>query len=267
MKADYEKNFGGFFDRAADAARTIALKYFRREIPVSDKEDSSPVTAADREIEQKLRAMIGEAFPSHGIVGEEYGEQNAGAEFVWVIDPIDGTKSFITGRPQFGTIIGLMHGGRPVAGLIDQAFTAERWFGVASQFARHNGKPIRVAPPRTLKEARLCTGPFSMFEDGKLEDYIALCRAARHAQYNGECYAYGLLAMGWFDVVVEQGLKIHDVAGVVPIVTGAGGFAGDWELNSLTFDFGGSIVAASSLSLAREAVEAFARKRDQEPVK
>src|SRR5437867_1892831 len=117
MKTDYEKHFAGFFDQAADAARTIALKYFRREIPVSEKEDSSPVTLADREIEQKLRALIGGAFPAHGIIGEEYGEENTGAEFVWVIDPIDGTKSFITGRPQFGTIIGLIHEGRAAVGL------------------------------------------------------------------------------------------------------------------------------------------------------
>ena len=259
MKTDYEKHFGDVFERAADAARSIALNWFRREIPVSDKEDNSPVTQADREIEQALRALIGRASPGHGIIGEEYGEENVAAEFVWVIDPIDGTKSFITGRPQFGTIIGLVHEGKPVAGLIDQAFTGERWFGVANAFARHNGKPIRVAPSRGLEDARLCTGPFSMFEDGNLEGYFALCRAAKHAQFNGECYAYGLLAMGCFDVVLERHLKIHDVAGVVPIVSGAGGFAGDWDLNPVTLDFDGSIVAASSVNLAMETVGAFRR--------
>lgn len=257
MTTDYEKHFATFFNQAADAARTIALKYFRQEMAVSDKEDSSPVTEADREIERKLRALIGKSFAGHGIIGEEYGEENPGAEFVWVIDPIDGTKSFITGRPQFGTIIGLLHEGRPAVGLIDQAFTRERWFGVADQFARHNGKPIRVAPPRTLKDARLCTGPFSMFGDGHLENYMTLCRAVKCAQFNGECYAYGLLATGWFDVVIERHLQIYDVAGVVPIVSGAGGFAGDWALNPVTLDFGGSIVAASSRDLAMEAVRAF----------
>lgn len=258
---DYEKHYAGFFDEAADAARAIALKYFRGEVAVSDKEDSSPVTVADREIEQKLRALIGEAFPGHGIIGEEYGEENTGAEFVWVIDPIDGTKSFITGRPQFGTIIGLVHQGKPAVGLVDQAFTGERWFGVADQFARHNGKPIRVAPPRALKDARLCTGPFSMFEDGHMESYMALCRTVHCAQFNGECYAYGLLAMGWFDLVIERHLQIYDVAGVVPIVSGAGGFAGDWDLSPVTLGFGGSIVAASSRTLAMEAVRAFDEQR------
>lgn len=257
MTTDYEKHFAGFFDRAAEIAREIALRYFRREIPVSDKDDNSPVTEADREIERNLRTLIAKAYPDHGIIGEEYGEDNAGAEFVWVIDPIDGTKSFITGRPQFGTIIGLLHEGKPVVGLIEQAFTRERWFGVAEKFAAHNGTAIRVAPCRALGEARLCTGPFSMFEDGQLDNYAALCRAVKCAQYNGECYAYGLLAMGWLDLVVERGLKIYDVAGVVPIVIGAGGFAGDWGLNPMTRDFGGSIVAASSRDLAQQAVAAF----------
>jgi inositol-phosphate phosphatase/L-galactose 1-phosphate phosphatase/histidinol-phosphatase len=260
MTTDYERHFAGFFDRAADNAREIALRYFRRDIPVSDKDDSSPVTEADREIERDLRTLIGKTYPDHGIIGEEYGEHNAGAEFVWVIDPIDGTKSFITGRPQFGTIVGLLHEGRPVVGLIEQAFTRERWFGVADELATHNGKPIRVAPHRTLREARLCTGPFSMFEDGQLDNYTALCRAVKCAQYNGECYAYGLLAMGWLDLVMERGLKIHDVAGVVPIVTGAGGFAGDWELKAVTRNFGGAIVAASARALAQEAVAAFERR-------
>lgn len=259
---DYEKHFADFFAQAAEVSRRIALRYFRREIPVSNKEDNSPVTEADREIEQNLRALIGEAFPGHGIIGEEYGEQDTGAEFVWVIDPIDGTKSFITGRPQFGTIIGLMHEGKPVVGLIEQAFTGERWFGVADRFASHNGKPIRIARPRTLKEARLSTGPFSMFDGGQMENYMALCRGVRCAQFNGECYAYGLLAMGWFDVVIERNLQIHDVAGVVPIVSGAGGFVSDWSLNPVTLDFSGSIVAASSRDLALEAVGAFKEKRD-----
>lgn len=159
--------------------------------------------------------------------------------------------------PPIRTIIGLVHRGKPAVGLIDQAFTGERWFGVADRFARYNGTPIRVAPPRGLRDARLCTGPFSMFEDGHMENYMALCRAVRCAQYNGECYAYGLLAMGWFDLVIERHLQIHDVAGVVPIVTGAGGFAGDWDLNPVTLGFGGSIVAASSRDLALEGGHAF----------
>jgi len=156
--ADYEKHFAAFFNEAADIAGAVTLNYFRKEIPIDDKHDKSPVTQADREIEQKLRELIGKKFPDHGIVGEEFGASNENAEFVWVIDPIDGTRAFMTGKPLFGTIIGLMHAGKPVVGCIDQAFTKERWFGIADQYATHNGNPIKVAPPRALEDSRLYTG-------------------------------------------------------------------------------------------------------------
>lgn len=262
MSADYEKRFTGFFDELADVAGAIARDYFRRTIPVDDKQDKSPVTQADREIEQKLRALIGKTFPGHGIIGEEYGRNNAAAEFVWVIDPIDGTKSFATGRPLFGTIIGLMHRGVPVMGLIEQAYTRERWFGVAGQFARHNGKPIKVAQPRVLENARLYIGSIDMFEGENFAGFLELSRAAKWTQYACDCYAYGLLSMGWADVVVEQRLGLHDVAGIAPIVTGAGGFIGDWSGNPIGMDFKGHAVAASSHELAMKAAGYFVSDRD-----
>ncbi len=260
MTMDYEKEFAAFFDEAADLARKIALDYFRKVIPVDDKQDKSPVTQADREIEQKLRELIGKRFPDHGIIGEEYGKQNENADFVWVIDPIDGTKSFATGRPLFGTIIGLMHAGKPVVGLVEQAYTKERWFGVAGQFARHNGAPVKVAPPRKLENARLYTGSIAMFDGENFENYLKLCRAAKWTQYSCDCYAYGLLAMGWADLVVEQRLGLHDAAGVVPIITGAGGFIGDWNMNPVDINFTGELIAASSRELAMQALDIIARK-------
>lgn len=255
MKMDYEKLFGAFIHEAADAAGQVALKYFRQVIPVDDKHDKSPVTEADREIEQTLRILINRAFPGHGIIGEEFGRENDKAEFVWCLDPIDGTKSFITGRPLFGTIIGLLHEGKPVLGIIDQAYTRERWFGVTDAKATHNGKPIRVAPPRKLDAARLYTGSINMFEGAHFEGYLRLCRAAKLTHYACDCYAYGLLAMGWADVMVEQCLKIYDVVGTVPIITGAGGFIGDWQGNPITINFGSEAVAASSRELAMESIK------------
>jgi len=260
MTMDYEKTFAAFFNEAADLAHKIALDYFRKVIPVDDKQDKSPVTQADREIEQKLRDLIGKRFPDHGIIGEEYGKQNADADFIWVIDPIDGTKSFATGRPLFGTIIGLMHAGKPVVGLVEQAYTKERWFGVTDQFARHNGKPVKVGPPRKIENARLYTGSISMFDGENFENYLRLCRAAKWTQYSCDCYAYGLLAMGWADVIVEQCLGLYDAAGVVPIVTGAGGFIGDWNAKSVDMNFGGKLVAASSRELALQALEIMVGK-------
>jgi inositol-phosphate phosphatase / L-galactose 1-phosphate phosphatase / histidinol-phosphatase len=257
MKADYEKLFAAFMHETADAAGKVTLKYFRKVIPVDDKDDQSPVTEADRAIEQVVRDRIAKEFPSHGIIGEEFPSENTNAEFVWCIDPIDGTKSFVTGRPLFGTIIGLLHNGRPVAGIIDQAYTRERWFGVANKFATHNGKPVHVAPPRGLAAARLYTGSINMFEGANFEGYLRLCRAAKLTHYACDAYAYGLLAMGWADVVVEQCLKIYDVAGAAPIINGAGGFIGDWQGKPIDINFKGEAVAASTKELAMKAVGNF----------
>lgn len=257
MTTDYEKLFAPFVAEAADLAGQITLNYFRKEIPIDDKDDKSPVTKADREIEQALRDMIAKKFPTHGIIGEEFASSNEGAEFVWVIDPIDGTRAFMTGKPLFGTIIGLMHNGKPTVGCIDQAFTKERWFGIADTYATHNGNPIKVAAPRKLAASRLYTGSPDMFRGENFEKYLALCRAAKWPQYGCDCYAYGLQAMGWCDLVVEQDLKIYDVAGVIPIITGAGGFTANWDLTPISFDFSGHMIAASTKELAEEAVRIF----------
>lgn len=255
MKPDYDKLFTTFIHQAADAAGEVALKYFRKVIPVDDKQDKSPVTQADREIEQALRVLINKAFPKHGIIGEEFGKENTDAEFVWCLDPIDGTKSFITGRPMFGTIIGLLHNQKPVMGAIDQAFTRERWFGIADTLATHNGKPIRVAPPRKLAAARLYTGSINMFEGENFDGYLRLCRAAKLTQYSCDAYAYGLLGMGWADVIVEQCLKLYDVAGAMPIITGAGGYFATWNDQPIDIHFEGEAVAASTKELAMEALK------------
>ena len=255
MTIDYQEKFADFMHYAADEAAKVTLNYFRKTIPVDDKADKSPVTQADREIEQVLRALIKHHYPDHGIIGEEFGNERTDAEYVWCLDPIDGTKSFITGRPLFGTIIGLLHDGKPVVGIIDQAFTKERWFGIADKIATYNDKRVRVAPPRNLAASRLYTGSINMFEGDNFEGYLRLCRAAKLTQYACDCYAYGLLAMGWADVLVEQCLKIFDVAGAAPIITGAGGFISDWQGNPITIDFQGEAVAASTRELAEEAID------------
>lgn len=263
MDQDYEKRFFPVINEMADLAGSLALKYFRTKIPVDAKPDRSPVTLADKEIEKNLREFLIKNFPDHGIIGEEFGNVNEKAEFVWVIDPIDGTRAFMTGKPQFGTIIGLMHNGKPVAGCIDQPYTKERWLGIDGKFATHNGKKINVAEPRTLKEARLYAGNPLSFYGENFEGYIELCQTSMWPQYNGDCYCYGLLAMGCADVVVEQNLKVYDVAGVAPIITGAGGVIGNWDLSPIGFDFSGHVVASSTKELALEAVRIFTTKHDR----
>ena len=151
---------------------------------MDDKADRSPVTQADREIEQALRDLIRKRFPQHGIIGEEFGRDNPDAEFVWVIDPIDGTKAFATGKPLFGTIIGLMHDGKPAVGLIEQAYTHERWFGVMDRVAYHNNTEIKVAGPREFKNARLYTGSISMLDDENIENWIEMCRSVKWTSWS-----------------------------------------------------------------------------------
>ncbi|MDD3029526.1 MAG: histidinol phosphate phosphatase [Alphaproteobacteria bacterium] len=244
-----------FVNDAADLATDIALRFFRQELPVEAKPDASPVTEADKNIEKCLRAEIEKRYPSHGIIGEEYGVHNENAEFVWVIDPIDGTRAFIMGKPQFGLILGLLYQGKPVLGCIHQPFTRERWIG-DNEKATYNGCAIHVATPRPLGAARLCMGAPMAFSQN-IDAYLALCKKAAWPQYNSDCYGYGLLAMGCTDVVVEQGLSLYDVAGVAPIVTGAGGFIGTWDLAPIDKGFSNRVVAASTKELAAEAVETF----------
>ena len=252
--------FTPFFHETADVAGTIALTYFRKNLAIDDKQDRSPVTQADKEIEHELRRRIKNKFPDHGIIGEEFGTENPDATFVWVLDPIDGTRAFMMGKPLFGSIIGLLHHGTPVMGLIDQPYTKERWIGVTGRRAEHNGDLIHVAAPRSLKAARLITGSPEMFEQDAAT-YDALRHAARWQQYGCDCYAYGLLAMGCADVVVEQCLKIWDAVGIVPIVTGAGGFVSDWNNRPIDRSFDGRLICASSESLARETTTLLLKSR------
>jgi inositol-phosphate phosphatase/L-galactose 1-phosphate phosphatase/histidinol-phosphatase len=266
MNFDVEKQFAGFFEEMAEAARDIALRYFRKNLVVDEKEDKTPVTQADREIEQNLRALIKQKFPAHGVIGEEFGRENAAAEFVWVIDPIDGTKAFATGRPSFGTIIGLAQNGKPVAGLIDQAYTKERWFGVTDRFCRHNGVPVKVAAPRKLSAARFYTTTAAMFEGGYEEGFERLRKTVKWPQYSCDCYAYGLLALGWIDLVMERDLKVHDVIGLAPIISGAGGYAGSWDGNEISLETDGTIIAASTKALALEALAVLQADKAREAV-
>lgn len=246
--------FAGFLNELGDIAREIALKYFRQDLQLEDKDDKTPVTIADREIEAALRARIHEEFPEHGFLGEEFGAENVQAEFVWVIDPIDGTKAFATGKPLFGTVIGLTQNSIPVAGMIDQAFTKERWIGIKNSGATHNGEPIRVAEPRLLMNARFYTAAPEMFHGDRWEGFEDIRRSAKWALYGCDCYAYGLMAMGHVDLVMEQHLGAHDIMGLVPIIQEAGGFVSDWNGEPITLNTDGKIIAASHPGLAVEAL-------------
>ncbi len=245
--------------RLADSSASVIRRYFRTPVTVDDKADQSPVTIADREAERIIRTIIEAQRPDDGIHGEEYGTKNLDAEWVWVIDPIDGTKSFITGRPIFGTLIALLHHGRPVLGVIDQPIVGDRWLGVAGRPTTHNGQPARVrACPGGLVSAMFGTTSPDLFPGADYDAYRRVASQVKVSTYGGDCYSYGLLASGYYDLVVESGLKLYDFAALVPVVTGAGGLMTDWQGNPLDASSAGQVVAAGDPRTHREALAALA---------
>jgi len=237
-------------NRLADAAGAIARKHFRTAVPVDIKPDATPVSLADRAIEEAIRDILAKERPGDGILGEEFGTERLDAEFVWVIDPIDGTKPFITGRPSFGHLIGLTLRGRPVLGVIDQSIARERWVGVSGQGATLNGAPIRTRLCPDLSRAALYANAPEFFtgEDGPR--FQKLRSAVSFAQYSGDCYAYGLLAAGFVDIVMEKGLKPFDWVALVPVVEGAGGRITDFSFRPLTLESEGRVLALGDPALA-----------------
>ncbi|MFD1610302.1 histidinol-phosphatase [Sphingomonas tabacisoli] len=228
----------------ADAAGAAIRPYFRARYDLEIKADASPVTQADREAEAAMRALIERERPHDGIIGEEYGEHRADAERVWVLDPIDGTRSFIAGRPIFGTLIALMERGLPVLGLIDQPVAGERWIGVAGRPTMFNGEPAHARTCSELSRALFATtAPW--FCDG----FDALRAASGDTVLGGDCYNYALLASGHVDLVVEDGLKLHDWAALLPVIEGAGGRMTDWSGDVLAQGSDGRVIAVGDPAL------------------
>ena len=228
----------------ADAAGEAIRPYFRQPLAVDDKPDLSPVTIADRAAEMAMRRLIALRFPAHGIFGEEFGRERPDAEFTWVLDPIDGTKSFISGVPLFGTLIALAYRGRPILGIIDQPISRERWIGAAGRPTTFNGAAVRCRPCPALAAATVFSTSPDMFKGDDAAAHARVASAAKLVRFGADCYAYGLLALGCIDLVIEASLKPYDFSAMLPIVEGAGGFASDWQGAPLTLASDGRVVAA-----------------------
>jgi len=250
-------DFSSFVDQLASVSGETILPFFRTALAVDNKKVSGfdPVTAADRAAEQTMRALIAKNFPAHGVIGEEYGAERTDAEYVWVLDPIDGTKSFITGMVAWGTLIGLMRFGEPVFGMMNQPFTREKFSGDGGA-AHYRGpagnRDLHVRPCTSLEDAILSTtSPLLMNEADratfrKVEDVVKLSR------YGGDCYAYCMLAAGQIDLIIETEIKPHDIVPLIPIITGAGGILTTWE-NGPAQD-GGRIVVAGDARVHQAAM-------------
>ena len=242
---------------AADAAAAVIRPLFRTSLETQSKLDASPVTIADRGAEAAIRRVIEDALPDHGIIGEEYGLSRPNARWRWVIDPIDGTRAFITGRPTFGTLIALLDVDRPVLGIIDQPITGERWTGVTGKPTVYRGALGGVVGTRRcarLADAELsCTAP-DMVAAPAHAGWHDLASAARRVSWGGDCYAYGLLALGQIDIVAEGELKLWDWAALLPIVEGAGGVMTDWSGAPLRADGPGQVIAVGDPALLPAAI-------------
>jgi inositol-phosphate phosphatase / L-galactose 1-phosphate phosphatase / histidinol-phosphatase len=239
----------------ADLAGAAIRPYFRTALTVDDKTDLSPVTAADRAAEQAMRRLIGARFPAHGIIGEEFGREREDAEFVWVLDPIDGTKSFISGVPLFGTLIALAHHGKPILGIIDQPISRERWVGAKGQPTTHNGHMIRSRACAGIGAATVFATSPDMFKGADVAAFSRIARAAKLVRYGADCYAYGLVALGFVDVVIEASLKPYDFSAMLPIVEGAGGIATDWQGVPLGLESDGRVLIAGDKRTHGEALD------------
>jgi inositol-phosphate phosphatase / L-galactose 1-phosphate phosphatase / histidinol-phosphatase len=248
-------------NRLADAARPIVARYFRSGVVVDDKTDASPVTIADREAETAMRALLDAHVPAHGVFGEEHGAVRTDADYVWVLDPIDGTKAFITGLPIFGTLIALLHRGVPVLGVIDQPILGERWIGVAGERSTFNGRPIKVRACAGLDQAYMYSTAPIMFTGAYEKRHEALTQRVKLFRWGGDCYAYGLLASGHVDLVVENSLKLYDFAALVPVVAGAGGLITDWRGRGLDVNSDGSVIAAGDAAVQRAAIEVLSNEQ------
>lgn len=248
----------------ADASGRAILPYFRRRIAVDNKaKDGSfdPVTAADKAAERVISKLISARFPDHGIVGEEFGNKRGDARFKWVIDPIDGTRSFVTGSPMWGTLIALMDGPAPILGLVDQPYTKERFW--SSEKAAHlrdaSGKTRRMATracPKLADAVLMTTHPDLFLPGLEAEAFQRIKPMVRMSRYGGDCYSYCLVAAGFVDLVIETGLKSYDIAAHIPLIERAGGVVTGWHGEPAAE--GGRVIAAGDPQLHKAVLKLIA---------
>lgn len=259
---DQTQELSRFASRLADAAADVTLKHFRQSIDVDNKLGDTgfdPVTLADRGAEEAIRAVIEEHYPDHAIVGEEFGTKATDSPFEWVLDPIDGTRAFISGLPTWGTLIGLKYEGVPVVGVIDQPYLRERYVGWTSG-ASLNGNPISTRRCESIEQATISTTDPDLFNSDDRQVFDEVLKRSRLVRYGMDCYAYAILSSGFMDVVMETGLQSYDMMALIPIIRGAGGSATCWHGNAPGES--GSLLAVGDTALASDLLALFQSIRD-----
>jgi len=257
LRADIQA-FVPIAERLADAARVETLKRFRSPtLAVEIKSDRSPVTIADRAAEAAMRSLLDECCPDHGILGEEAGSSGLDREFVWVLDPIDGTRSFVTGSPLWGTLIALSYKGQPVLGILDAPAQNERWIGCVGRPTLFNGTPCRTRAAGDLGHAVLYTTTPDLFSDDDRPGFEALSSRVAERRYCADCYAYGMVASGWIDIALDPATKPYDYMALVPVVEGAGGRMTDWSGAPANLTSSGWVIAAGDSATHTTALAAL----------
>jgi histidinol phosphatase-like enzyme (inositol monophosphatase family) len=243
-----------FTEELADSARTVSLRHFRNVGSIEYKADDTPVSVADRETEARIRELILKRYPDHGVLGEEFGHDESESPWLWVIDPIDGTRSYITGKPTFGCLIALLYEHQPVLGIIDMPVLDERWVGVKGQPSKHCGNPCQSSHIEHLAEATLFATSIDMFTDIERNQFDLLSSNTRFRNFGADCYAYGLLASGHTDIVMESDMNPYDFLARVPIVEGAGGCISDWQGKPLDFFSDKQVLASANSVLHKKSL-------------
>tara|TARA_Y100001970_G_scaffold288916_1_gene417693 strand:- start:3102 stop:3878 length:777 start_codon:yes stop_codon:yes gene_type:complete len=251
---DNYNEFVEFANYLADESSKITNKYFRTKISIDNKEDESPVTIADQETEMKIRELIMSKYASHGILGEEYENINNNAEFVWVIDPIDGTRSFIAGHKDYGTLISLLHNEKPILGIINCPAHEERWIGVKDKKTTLNNKEISTSSINKIEDSYLFTSGIYFDEPILRKGYEKIKNKSRYYRLGGDCYMYGMLASGYIDIVIEDTLKAHDYMALINVIEGAGGKVTDKYGKEVNVNSDGSLVASSNFQLHQQII-------------
>ena len=249
------EEFSKFANSLADDASKTSMHYFRNKIKIEIKDDESPVTLADKETEQAIRDKIRKEYPNHGILGEEYENERIDSEFVWVIDPIDGTRSYIAGHKDFGNLIALLHNKKPVVGIINCPAHNERWLGVKNKITKCNEIDVKTSKVQKIKDAYLFTSGL-YFQEPRIKKGLELLKEkSKYYRLGGDCYMYGMLASGLIDIVLEDTLKVHDYMALVNVIEGAGGVITDKFGQDISLDSDGSLVASGTSSLHDEIIK------------
>ncbi len=248
-----------FANRIADKARQIAMVNYRSSVDVSLKRDKTVVTNADLEIERTARSMVAQWCPAHGFIGEELDDHGKDQSWVWALDPIDGTLAFVYGLPTFGILLSLTYERQPVIGIIDMPVLGERWSGAANVRTMWQDKSCYANSNSRLANSIVFATTIDMFNGSERAKFDAVCNQALHRRFGIDCYAYGLLASGYVDVVMEATMKTEDIMALIPVVAGADGVITDWEGKDLTLESKGQVLATANPFLHEQCLQTIAQ--------